>query len=296
MTATAQDVAIRPMRLQDVPAAERLSAVAYHDLDLKMTTRSSPQPELRPATRSANWITRTLHFLETDPEGSWVVEDESGLVGIATSFNREKTWCLATFAVLPELQGGGIGGALLAAAFQHGRGSLRGMLSSSSDPRAVRRYRLAGFSLHPQMFLTGTLDRSAIPLIEKVREGSASDFELMDSIDRRTRGSAHGSDHEVMLSFWRLIVSDTTTGSGYAYLDGNGVALLAATNRRTATRLLWAALADAGDEASVFHVTVANEWAIDVGLAARLELHQEGYLGLRNMTPPTPYLHNGALL
>jgi len=91
-------------------------------------------------------------------------------------------------------------------------------------------------------------------------------------------------------------VSDSTTGSGYAYLDGTGVALLAATNRRTAARLLWTALADAGEEASVFHVTAANEWAIDVGLAARLELHTEGYLGLRGMAPPAPYLHNGALL
>ena len=43
-------------------------------------------------------------------------------------------------------------------------------------------------------------------------------------------------------------------------------------------------------------MTAANEWAIDVGMAARLELHQEGYLGLRAMAPPSPYLHNGALL
>ena len=74
------------------------------------------------------------------------------------------------------------------------------------------------------------------------------------------------------------------------------MALLAATNRRTAARLLWTVLADAGDEASVSHVTAANEWAIDVGLAARLDLHTEGYLGLRGMALPTPYLHNGALL
>jgi hypothetical protein len=43
-------------------------------------------------------------------------------------------------------------------------------------------------------------------------------------------------------------------------------------------------------------VTAANEWAIDVGLAARLELQQSGYLGLRNMRPPAPYLHHGSLL
>ena len=32
------------------------------------------------------------------------------------------------------------------------------------------------------------------------------------------------------------------------------------------------------------------------GLAARLDLHQEGYLGLRGMRPPAPYLHHGSLL
>ena len=44
------------------------------------------------------------------------------------------------------------------------------------------------------------------------------------------------------------------------------------------------------------HLTAANQWAIQVGMAARLELHQEGYLGLRGMKPPAPYVHSGALL
>jgi hypothetical protein len=100
-----------------------------------------------------------------------------------------------------------------------------------------------------------------------------------------------------MLSTWRLLVSDTTTGSGYAYLDERGrVALLAASNRRTATRLLWTALAEGPDVATIGHVTAANPWVLDVGFAARLELHTEGYLGLHGMKPPAPYVHNGALL
>lgn len=290
------DVTIRPMRPEDVPAAERLSAEGFHELDTRMFRRSWPDPVLRPAERATSWIIRTRHLLATDPGGCWVAEDGSGLLGVATSFNREKLWCLATYAVRPGLQGRGLGKALLAAALHHGRGSLRAMLASSSDPRAVRRYRLAGFSLHPQMFLSGTVDRSTLPVVDKVREGTASDIDLMDSIDRRTRGAAHGSDHEVMLAAWPLLVSDTSTGSGYAYVQGGSVALLAATNRRTATRLLWAALAQTGEQTTVAHITAANQWAIDVGMAARLELHTEGYLALRGMAPPMPYLHNGALL
>jgi predicted N-acetyltransferase YhbS len=292
-----RDVTIRPMRPEDVPGVERLTAEGYHELETRVLRRSAPEPERRSASRGASWVTRTLHLLETDPGGSWVAEDDTGMLGVAASFNREKLWCLATFAVRPALQGQGLGKALLAVSLDHGRGSLRGMISASGDPKAVRRYRSAGFSLHPQMFLSGTVDRSAIPVVEKVRDGSAGDIDLMDSVDRLTRGAAHGPDHELMLGFWHLLVSDTTTGSGYVYVDPTGgVALLAATNRRTATRLLWAALAETGSEAPIGHVTAANEWAVDVGLAARLELHQDGYLGLRGMDPPMPYLHNGALL
>lgn len=290
------DPTIRPMRPEDVLDAERVSAEGFHELDTRMTRAAWPRPGLRPPHRAANWVNRTLHLLETDPGGCWVAEDGSGLLGLATSFNREKLWGLATYAVLPVAQGRGIGTGLLAAALHHGRGSLRGMLAASSDPRAARLYRRAGFTLHPQMFLTGTLDRAAIPVIEKVREGSAGDRDLMDSIDRGARGAAHGPDHDVMMASWPLLVSDTTTGSGYVYVEQGSVALLAATNRRTATRLLWAALTSAQGEATVSHITAANEWAIDVAMAAGLELHQEGYLGLRAMQPPAPYLHNGALL
>lgn len=291
------DLTIRPMTPDDVPEAERVSDEGFFELDTRMRRISGPAPERRSDAHRAVWIERTRHLVGTDPGGCWVAEDASGMVGMATSYRRETLWCLATYAVLPGRQGQGIGKPLLAAAMQHGRACTRGMLSSSSDAKAVRIYHQAGFALHPQMYLTGTLDRSVLPVVEKVREGTASDIDLMDSLDRGARGAGHGPDHELMLQTWRLLVSDTTTGSGYAYLNERGqLALLAASNRRTATRVLWAALADGPDQVSIAHVTGANQWVLDVGFAARLELHQEGYLGLRGMKPPAPYVHNGALL
>lgn len=291
------EVTIRPMRPEDVPDAERVSDEGFFELDTRSRRADEPAPQRRTDRHRAVWIERTLHFVRHDPGGCWVAEDETGVVGIATSFRREVVWCLATYAVLPGRQGQGIGKPLLAAAMQHGRACSRWMLSASSDAAAVRVYHQAGFELHPQMHLTGTVDRSAIPVVEKVREGSASDVDLMESLDRAARGAGHGVDHELMLGAWRLLVSDTTTGSGYAYVDERGrVALLAAANRRTATRLLWAALADAPAETTIAHVTGANQWVLDVGFAARLTLRQEGYLGLRGMKPPAPYVHNGALL
>jgi GNAT superfamily N-acetyltransferase len=292
---------IRPMRREDVAAAERLSDDAFAALPRPSAPGGPDAQEAQEARRSeahaAEWVRRTEHLVATDPGGCWVAEDAGTTIGFATSFVRDTTWFLATYAVRPGRQGEGVGTALLAAAMQHGRGCLHGMLSASEDPRAVRRYRLAGFDLHPQMHLTGTVDRRAIPVVEKVREGTAADRDLMDSLDRATRGAAHGPDHGLMLGLFRLLVSDTGTGSGYVYVDARGrVALLAAGNRRTATRLLWAALADATGPVVVPHLTAANQWALDVGVAARLRLGQSGYLGLRGLRPPTPYVHHGSLL
>jgi hypothetical protein len=102
----------------------------------------------------------------------------------------------------------------------------------------------------------------------------------------------------VLIDLFRLTVTDSTSGSGYVYSAGTAGALLAATNRRTAQRLLWEALAGARADYpfEIGHVTAANEWAIDVGMAARLDLFTSGYLALRGMEPPTAYLHHGVFL
>jgi GNAT superfamily N-acetyltransferase len=283
----------------DLVAVERLTAESYHELETRTARRSAPEPQPRSGARSEQWVARTGHFLATDPGGCWVAEDDAGILGAVVSYRRELMWILASYAVRPGQQGRGTGTALLAAAQHHGRGCLRAMLSASSDPLATRRYWRAGFALHPQLTLTGTVDRTTIPVGTggKVRDGTPGDVELMDSLDRRTRGAAHGPDHAVMGHLWRLRVSDTTTGSGYVYVTDDGqVQLLAASNRRTAERLLWDALATTSGETLLPHVTAANRWAVDVALTARLDLHQEGYLGLRGLAPPAPYLHNGVFL
>lgn len=295
------EVLLRPMRPDDVPVAERVSDESFLELDRRVFRRDQPDPRPRAEDHRAGWIARTRHFLVTDPAGCWVAEDadDGSMLGFATSIRREGTWILATYAVTPGNQGRGIGRQVLDLALTHSRGCLTGMLSASDDPRAVRRYLLAGFRMHPQMYLTGAVDRSAIPedTGSRVREGTAADTDLMDSVDRHCRGAAHGPDHPMMQGLFRWVVSDTTAGSGYAYLSRHGaVMLLAATNRRTAEKLLWSAIADGPAEQTVGHVTAANDWAIEVGTAARLSLHTAGYLALRGMKPPTTYLHNGALL
>jgi GNAT superfamily N-acetyltransferase len=293
------DYFIRPMTEADVPAVERLTDQAYHDLDVRRLRAGWPQPAPRSPQTAAVWRDRVAHLVGTDPRGCWVAEDSGGILGVAVSMRRDLTWLLAAYAVRPGLRGRGVGRQLLEAALAYGSGCLRSMVASSDDPLAVRRYRLAGLSLHPTMLMRGSVARAALPVVDRVREGSLGDVDLMDSVDRQVRGAAHGRDHEVLARHYRLLVADTMTGSGYAYVTpGGDTYLLAATNRRTATSLLWESLAASSPDepVTVAHVTAVNEWAVDVAMACRLELWAAGFLAVRGMKPPAPYLHSGTFL
>ncbi|WP_380284803.1 GNAT family N-acetyltransferase [Kitasatospora purpeofusca] len=244
---------------------------------------------------------RTRHLARTDPQGCWLAEQDGEPVGAVLSLRREGVWVLALLAVAPRAQGKGLGRLLLERAAAHGRGCLRGMLRAPSSPAAVRRFRLAGFTLYPAMRLTGRVDRAGLvdPGDIPVHPGGAAQLHLLDSVDRRLRGSAHGPDHGLLLAHCEeLLIADALAGSGYCYRDGGEVRLLAATSKRIATRLLREALARVpeGVEARVECLTAEQEWALDVGLEVGLAVESGGFVGLRGMRPPAPYVPDPALL
>ncbi|WP_205857381.1 GNAT family N-acetyltransferase, partial [Phytoactinopolyspora endophytica] len=280
------DMRIRPMRPEDVVVAEQITAHAFGTASTAVpttaggtfSTTESPQAEQPPSGQDGlragrspqareRWMDRLRHVLGTDPGGCWVADDD-GVIGIAASLRRDLLWVLSTYAVAPSHQGRGAGKALLEAAVGYGQGCLRGMLCALPNPWALRRYRNAGFTLHPTLKLVGTVDHSVIPQIDGVRVATEADLDLVDSVDRQVRGATHRPDHPILSDYGLLLVCDLFTGSGYAYLDGSSVGLLAATNRSIAQRLMWAALAQAGpaDDVSVRYLTSDQEWAIDVGL------------------------------
>lgn len=284
---------IRPMRTGDIVGAESLTGAAFHALDVATQPADWPAPEPRGAERRSAWRDRCAHLLEYDAPGCWVAEDDSGLIGLATSLRRETMWILSSFAVRGDVQGRGVGARLLEAALTYSQGCVRGMIDASQDPRALRRYHQAGFTIHPHMLVHGVVDRSRIPVVEHVRDGGRGDVDLLNSIDRQVRDAAHLVDHDFMTADNALRVIDDSTGSGYAYLPpSGGTYLLAATNRRTASRLLWDAIAtaEAGERVTVDHLTGEQDWAIDVAMEARLGVYQRGFLALRFMKPPAPYI------
>ncbi|MEU1968659.1 GNAT family N-acetyltransferase [Micromonospora sediminicola] len=288
---------VRPMRVEDVPAAERASAVTFLEGDRLSRRVSEPEVRPRSAAVGKQWIDRMSYLVETDPGGCWAAVDGEDLVGFAISQNRGRVWYLATYGVLPGHQGHGLGRRLMDAVLAHADGR-PGLFSSTVHPGATRRYRLAGFLLYPQMRMVGTVDRSTLPAVPGLSEGDGNDIGWMDRLDDSRRGAGHGPDHGYMLRRLRLVVSRRPGRLGYVYLDEETgqPKLLAAQDPRTASALLWEALAASRGPTLVNCITTANHWAVDVGLAARLDLGQEGYLALRGLPEPAPYLASGHFL
>lgn len=250
-----------------------------------------PPPGARPGAADW-WSVRTRHLIAT---GRCVVAQEGEhLVGFATSLERAGLWVLATFAVDPERHAGGVGRALLDAVDPGGRA----MLSSSVHAGALRTYHRRGFRMMPMVRLSGTVRRERLPAVVGVRTGDEADLDLLDAVDRRVRGSDRRIDHELMLGVGhRLLVRPARDGrAGYALLDGDRLEVLAATDESSATDLLAAALADGPGETHVPHVTGANQWALALGLEVGLLPEPTGYLAVRGMSHPAPYVHHGSLL
>ncbi|MGI5321465.1 GNAT family N-acetyltransferase [Actinomadura nitritigenes] len=290
-------VRIRRMSRDDLVATERTAAVTFLEGDRLSQRVGEPDPEPPTEEQSRRLIDRMGHFLSVDPDGCWIAEEGRDVVGFAVSQNRERLWYLATYGVLPDRQGKGIGKRLMDAVLRHA-GDRPGLFSSTVHPAATRRYRLAGFTLHPQMRMVGTVDRSALPAVRGLRDGRLSDLEWMDQLDTAVRGAGHGPDHVHMLETLRLVVSDAPGRRGYVYIDeaAGRPALLAADRPDTAETLLWEALAAARGDTLVNCITTGNHWAVDVGLAARLDIGQEGYIAVRGMPAPAPYLASGHYL
>ncbi|MFJ8041026.1 GNAT family N-acetyltransferase [Kitasatospora sp. NPDC096147] len=278
----------------DAEAVEAVSRAAFRDPTAPAD--GPPDPD-----RRVRELARTAHAVRHDGPGCWIAERDGRALGVALSLRREGLWLLSLFAVLPEAQGQGLGRLLLERAGTYGRGCLRGMLYASASPAAARRYRRAGFTLHPAMRLSGTVDRAGLldPGDIPVHPGNHTHLHLLDSVDRRARGSAHGVDHAFMLAHYdELLIADALAGSGYCYRSGGAVKLLAATSKRIATRLLREALARTPDgaEVAVEGLTAEQEWAVDVGMELGLSLSTGGYLAVRGMRPPATYVPNPAFL
>ena len=266
---------------------------------LPATAEERQQVTSRSAEEVGRRKERYLHFLEHDPGGAWVAMDGETVAGVALAIVREGVWVLSLLAVAEEYRNDGLGKALLDRALHYAEGCRGAMIASSTNPAAMRRYALAGFSLQPTLMAGGKVRRESLPAGLTAREGTEADLELAATVDRLVRGGAHGPDLGFMLRTGsRLIVAEGPEGSGYAIVWEGSPALLAATAPETAADLLWSCLAESdGAKVEVLWISAAQNWVLPVVLEAGLSLSPSGPICVRGaLGPLTPYLPSGPFL
>lgn len=296
----AADVLLRPMRPDDAEPTCDLAYATFAALDAE---QGRPLNERSEAQRRRS-VARHAHLQRTDPDGCWVAELDGEPVGVALALRRESLWFLSLLTVRPGLQAAGVGRRLIDAAL--GTAGERGLLMSSSDPRALRRYASAGFALLPGYTFSGRLDRALLPAAAGVRDGDLDrDGEFVQQLVTSLRGASYGPDLEVMASSpGRLLV---LPDRGYAVARPGALACLGAVDEEAARTLLWAALAEASavpvdgtaggshdGEVEVEGVMGPQQWAVQVALAARLSARPDTSVCVRGWDPPVAWLPSGA--
>ncbi len=163
---------------------------------------------------------------------------------------------------------------------------------SSEDPKAMRRYALAGFDLRPCVAAAGML-RTDLPA---VHVDESDDLRHTEPISRAVRGAAHGDDLAGLLDGPRRLL---TLPGGFAIHEEGTVRVLAALDDDTAATLLSACFAQAprGATVQVDLLTAGQDWAIRTCLRAGLALSPGGAVFTRgDVGPMRPYVPTGAWL
>ena len=237
-------VTFRPMIEADVPAA----VAAFDSGFLTMLTRYSLPVTGNTIQDERRRQDRTRHFLGTDPDGSWVAEDEGNVIGMSQSFVREDYWMLSQLGMLPGRQGRGVGRELLRLALSYGDPHSPGTIQCSRDPKAMALYTSYGFVLHPVVaawgaMRPGAVERPAEVVRHEPEQVTERELEVVTAIDRKVRGSARTVDIVSMLAQPgnRLLLH---ADQGYGIAKDDRIVTLGARHEESATLVLKTMLAE----------------------------------------------------
>jgi ribosomal protein S18 acetylase RimI-like enzyme len=290
-------VTLRPMTEADVAGAVHAFDMGFLAMRARYglpVTASSLQNDRRRQKRTA-------HFLRTDPAGSWVAEDDGLIVGMSQSFVREGYWVLSQLGAVPGRQGRGLGRELLRLAHSHGDPNSPGTIQCSRDPKAMALYASLGFALHPVVAAWGPIRPGAVERPPEViryegTEVTEAQLDIVTAIDRAVRGSARTIDVKILLMDEgnRLLLLED---QAYAVARDDRIVTLGAHDEPAAALVLRTMLAEAppGETVEINWLTAAQQWAIDVVIAAGVELQPYGPVMVRGMPgPPHPYIPSGS--
>lgn len=278
------------MALDDVESVvgvvEAAQTPLTDDEDLPRTPPS--EADLR-ARRSGH-----ARFVERDGPGAWVAVSGERVVGVAESIRRGDFWGLSMLFVHPAVQSRGVGRQLLEAASGHGSGARRRMIQASSDPRALRRYFLAGLAMHPTIEVAGRPDRRAIPASLPGRAGGVEDLDLVAGVEGQL-GRSRTEDVAFLLGVGRdrLDVIEEGSRRGWVVWRDGRIAMLGASDEQTAAWLMWRSIAGSEGMMRIDGLSAPQQWALAVAHEAHLTVRVRDALFVDGMTVPGPWIPSG---
>jgi predicted N-acetyltransferase YhbS len=273
---------IRPLLPEDVPAVAEVQLAANRVAEEQAGRQWTPPDD----TRRARFRRALDRFAAVDAGTSFVAEVDGAVVGHAVAIRRGTFWGLSLLFVHPDHQSAGVGRRLMEAVTPGAEEAQLAMIMSSEDPRAIRRYARAGFDLHPAVEISGTVDRAALPAGLPVRPGGSADLDVVDAVDAQLRGSSRREDVEFLIAEQGARLWIAERGQGFAVGTPNRIVMLGADAPATAQTLLWQMLATAEEDIDAYCWTAAQQWAIDVAVAAKLKITPGGPLFVRGGAGP----------
>ena len=284
-------ITLRPMRLDDAEAVHDVVVAADDEAD----RRAGREPQPSTDAGRARFLAGMRRFVEVDPGGAWVAEDDQGVVGMAEAIRRGDFWGLSMLFVDPRGQSQGIGRQLLDSALTYAEGARVRMIMASDDPRALRRYSRAGLSIHPGVEATGEVDRSKIPADLPGRQGSADDIDFVAAVEREMYRDRTDDVAAILgAGGGSLEIVENGDRRGYGMQRDGRMVILGATDEDTAALVFWRLIAAAEKKAEVWSLTAAQDWAVRVALDAGLALKPGGSMFVSGMDAlPGPWLPSG---
>ena len=277
---------IRLMREEDADVVRDIDAIAFGTWSRQLRREWT---ELPPRTRT-NILTLRAH----DPQGCFVADEQGRVVGFIFSRTWGSIGWFGTFAVLPQVQGRGIGKQLIAASLAYlRRDSARviGLETMAESPNNLGLYLRQGFQAVPPTFsLSKVLAASQI-----ASSGPAS----WSSADPKTRVRwladlrAASDQIQTGLDYSKEILSTAQHGLGETLVLYEGMKAIGFSNvRLTSSREGWG-----GELAIVQSMALHPAYTSDVTLGALLDGAEAlaGTHGKETLVVPVNARHTWAL-
>jgi GNAT superfamily N-acetyltransferase len=209
--ATREGLSYRPVEVHELESCADVWRIAINDYVGRLN-QPLVEPENAPVIRLYG------HLRSTDPERFVVAcrPDPAApggerIVAFAAAVVRERLWFLSMCFVLPELQGSGVGRALLERlAPPAGPATVRATATDSAQPIANALYaslgmvprvpllNLIGLPERPEAFGALPSGVRPIPFERLATDGHESLVAIVDALDAETLGVRHPSDHRYL--------------------------------------------------------------------------------------------------